>query len=61
MPQISSGYWSGAAGNLALVARMGDPAPGTPAGVNFGNLFGSHGFNNAGQIAIEGPLAGNRG
>jgi hypothetical protein len=27
--------------------------------VNFGNLFISHGFNNAGKIAIEGPLAGN--
>jgi hypothetical protein len=53
------GYWSGASGNLALVARMGDPAPGTPAGVNFGSLFSSHGFNNAGQIAIEGFLVGN--
>ena len=38
---------------------MGDPAPGTPTGVNFGSLFGSHGFNNAGQIAFEGFLTGN--
>ena len=53
------GYWSGTSGNLALVARVGDPAPGTPAGVNFGSLFGSHGFNNAGRIAIESFLAGN--
>jgi hypothetical protein len=53
------GYWSGQAGNVALVARMGDPAPGTPPGVIFGAPFGSHGFNNAGKIAIEGFLAGN--
>ena len=53
------GYWSGLAGNLALVARMGDAAPGTPPGVNFGAPFISHGFNNAGKIAIEGFLAGN--
>jgi hypothetical protein len=54
-----AGYWSGAPGNLALVQRMGDPAPGAPDGVNFAELFGSHGFNNAGQIAISGPLTGN--
>jgi hypothetical protein len=35
-----SGLWGGPAGGLALVAREGDPAPGTPAGVAFGNLFG---------------------
>jgi hypothetical protein len=52
-------FYTGAPGHIALVERMGNHAPGTPSGVNFGWFFGSHGFNNAGQMAIEGPLAGN--
>ena len=51
--------WSGNAGSLALVARAGDPAPGTPNGVNFGTLFAPIAINHAGKIAIQSFLAGN--
>jgi hypothetical protein len=54
------GIWSNAAGPLQLVARKGDPAPGTPSGVTFnelgwGNLVA---FNSAGQLAFRGTLTG---
>jgi hypothetical protein len=42
---------------LALVARTGDPAPDTAAGVNFGNL-GDPVLNKAGQSAFTGSLTG---
>jgi hypothetical protein len=49
----SSGIWSGPAGNLSLVARSGDQAPGAPSGVNF-TMSGLHSLalNDAGQIAF---------
>lgn len=34
-PSNNESIWSEGSGVLALVARAGDPAPGTPAGVNF--------------------------
>ncbi|MBI2827020.1 MAG: PEP-CTERM sorting domain-containing protein [Planctomycetia bacterium] len=37
-PSSLTGIWAGAPGNLTLVARQGDHAPGTPAGVDFGDL-----------------------
>ena len=46
------GVWSEASGSLALVARSGSPAPGTPAGVNFDSFLIQSGFNNAGQTAF---------
>jgi hypothetical protein len=55
----NSAIWSGSAGSLALVARTGDPAPGTLSGVNFGALFAPIAINNAGKIAIQSFLAGN--
>jgi hypothetical protein len=57
----NQGLWSGSAGNLALVARKGDQAPGTPAGVNF--LFIDETWtlklNNSGQTAFRAGLTGN--
>lgn len=54
----TSGIWSeGGGSGLALVARSGDPAPGTPDGVNFGN-FSDPVLNGAGQIAFRGGLTG---
>lgn len=52
-----SGIWSGAPGSLDLVVQEGSPAPGTPAGVNFGTLH-QPGFNDAGQVAFHARLAG---
>jgi hypothetical protein len=56
-----TGVWSEGSGSLALVALQGDPAPGTPAGMNFG-AFNFHDpvLNDAGQIAfIESGAQGN--
>jgi hypothetical protein len=52
------GLWSEGFGQLALVAREGDHAPGTPAGVLFSNLNRPT-LNSAGQTAFIGQLAGN--
>jgi hypothetical protein len=59
----SFGIWSEGSGTLALVARSGSPAPGTPDGVNF--RFSSFPspppvpiFNDAGQTAFIGELVG---
>ena len=56
------GIWSEGSGSLALVAREGTPAPGTPAGVSFSfapflpdyapDLAIPPLLNNAGQIAL---------
>jgi len=53
-----SGVFSeGGGSGLALVARRGDAAPGTGAGVNFGS-FGRPALNGAGQTAFLGFLTG---
>jgi hypothetical protein len=64
-PGINSGndsaIWSGTPGNLKLVAREGDQAPGLPAGIVFGDLIGrdiSAPLNSLGEIALGVPLAG---
>ncbi|HEY7116727.1 MAG TPA: choice-of-anchor tandem repeat NxxGxxAF-containing protein [Tepidisphaeraceae bacterium] len=49
--------WHGNAGNLRLVARQGDPAPGAPAGTAFGNL-GPPTVNANGQVAFRAELPG---
>ncbi len=55
----NSGLWAGAPGSLALVARTGDHAPGTPNGVVFGSIAGVRiGFNDAGQTAFRADLTG---
>jgi hypothetical protein len=64
---FAGGIWSDRSGNLALVVRDGDQAPGLPAGVQFANTSSSGGrewashiaLNDTGQIAfatyIQGP------
>jgi hypothetical protein len=51
------GLWSEASGSLQLVAREGNPAPGTTSGVNFGT-FDMITVNASGQIAFRASLAG---
>jgi hypothetical protein len=53
------GIWSEGSGALALVAREGSPAPGTPVGVSYGSsLLAPIGLNNAGQAAFRASLRG---
>ena len=56
----NSGIWSEGSGSLTLVARMGDPAPGTPSGVNYSNFTSPNTplLNGAGQTAFLADLAG---
>ncbi|MEM7625551.1 MAG: choice-of-anchor tandem repeat NxxGxxAF-containing protein [Planctomycetota bacterium] len=63
-PEVSrtndGGIWSEAAGTVgapSLIAREGDPAPGTAPGVIYGPL-GTPAFNEAGQTAFHALLAG---
>lgn len=51
------GLWSEGGGSLEMVARKGNPAPGTELDVVFGNL-GSFALNGPGQIAFHGFLTG---
>lgn len=51
------GLWSEGGGALELVAREGDPAPGLPAGVNFGTVV-FQGINNLGEVAFDATLVG---
>ncbi len=52
------GIWSEGSGSLALVARRGDHAPGTPSGVNYLYMFSTPGLNDAGQTAFKNSLTG---
>jgi len=52
-----SGVWSEGSGAMALVARKGDPAPGTAAGVVFNGFFPPS-LNAAGKVAFTGILTG---
>jgi hypothetical protein len=52
------GIWSDTGGPLALVAREGMHAPGTPEGLTFLYL-GNPKLNDAGKIAFQGELTGN--
>ena len=51
------GVWSEGSGPLGLVARRGDPAPGTAAGVTF-DYFGDVALNDSGQSAFFSHLRG---
>jgi hypothetical protein len=54
----NSGIWTGTAGNLRLVARKGDPAPGS-VGATFGDFNGQFLLmNDNGQILFNIQLAG---
>lgn len=58
-PADNSGIWSQGGGALALVARAGDPAPGTEMGVSFDGLLNVPlAINNAGQTVFRGKLVG---
>jgi hypothetical protein len=56
--QTAQGIWSNGSDDLELVMRLGFPAPGTPAGVNFGSFIsGTNGhsikFNDVGQTVFN--------
>jgi hypothetical protein len=53
----NEGIWLGEPDNLALVTRLGQPAPGAPSGVNFSD-FCCPALNSAGQIAFPANVAG---
>jgi hypothetical protein len=56
---IFSGIWSEGGGTLHLVARADEPAPGTEAGVTFGNFNGdSLVINSMGSTAFGGNVNG---
>ena len=57
------GIWIATSEGLALVAREGDPAPGTTAGETFGGFLSnpSLSINNAGQTAFNATLTGATG
>ncbi len=50
--------WAGPPGGLAVLARGGDPAPGTGPGVNFQYPFGQIAINATGQCAFVSTLTG---
>ncbi len=52
------GIWSQSPGGLALVARAGSQAPGTPQGVTFASNFFPPALNNAGQTVFSAALVG---
>ena len=56
-PDNNGAVLSGTAAVMVKVARKGDPAPGTPAGVNLGFLFAPV-INEAGQTAFLALLVG---
>jgi hypothetical protein len=53
----NEGIWAEQFGGLNLVARVGDLAPGTPAGVQFTDL-NQLSLNAAGQVAFTGTVGG---
>jgi hypothetical protein len=64
-PSNGSGLWSGTADNLRLVARAGDPAPGTEGDTRFGPspfssgmTFGSPTLDRQGNLTFFGHLVG---
>lgn len=54
----NSGIWAGTPGSIQLVVREGMAAPGTSAGVNFGNLSLTPVLNGAGEVIFIGQLVG---
>jgi uncharacterized protein YjbI with pentapeptide repeats len=58
-PSNDQGIWSEGSGGLALVARNGTPAPGTPSGVTFREfIFAAVAFNSMGRTTFKGFLTG---
>ena len=54
----AQGIWSLSAAGLELVARGGDPAPGLPAGSQFGSTLYIVEVNRSGQGTISGTITG---
>jgi hypothetical protein len=54
----NGGLWSQGSGSLALLARVGNPAAGLPAGVSYDFPHWSTGLNDAGQTAFFSWLSG---
>lgn len=52
------GIWLGTPGNVALLAREGDPAPNTEAGVNYSSFASFQPLNAAGQSVFRAGVAG---
>jgi hypothetical protein len=50
--------WKGNVGNIQLLASVGKPAPGFPAGVNFGPFNDAPVINAQGDVAYRVPLLG---
>ncbi len=57
LTDFSDGIWTETSGGLALVARAGSQAAGTPGGVNY-SFFDPPVMNGAGQIAFRAELTG---
>jgi hypothetical protein len=61
-PTAKGGIWAGSAGNLQLVAREGDSAPGTTLNFASGNRYFQAGLhlamNDAGAVALRAQIAG---
>jgi hypothetical protein len=61
-PTAKGGIWTGSAGNLALLVREGDPAPGTTVNFGAGANYFQDGFhvamNDTGAVALRAQLAG---
>ncbi len=54
----NNGLWLEADGILALIARSGDRAPGTPDGVVFNSQFINYAINRAGQVCFHNWVSG---
>lgn len=54
----NTGIWSEGSGSVALIARAGQQAPGTPQGVKFTQLMENPVLNALGQSAFRGQLVG---
>lgn len=53
-----TGLWAGADGNLNLVARSGEHAPGTDMDVRFAKVTYWGNVNNTGHVTLQGDLTG---
>ncbi|HMB70794.1 MAG TPA: T9SS type A sorting domain-containing protein, partial [bacterium] len=52
------GLWIGGGPGASLLVRLGDPAPGLPAGVVFSQLSWVPTLNDAGEVAFHGRVSG---
>jgi hypothetical protein len=57
-PNRQASVWLADSGNLALIARRGTHAPGTPSGVNFEDFGSWSSLNEAGQALLNVLLSG---